>query len=220
MPSGEQDVAIRKRQQIDSSKKTMFFFVAGAAFLAGVALVVSIFLIQQIIFHSKVIATKNGTVSTLHSNISNAKELKDNIRVLETNDALKSVKSSDDSSPLQTILDALPAEPNADALGAALQQKFIGAVPGLTLESLTVDAASANEGESTSESAHKFNLSVSGAPDKLKELMERFEKSIRVIEITAMEIQAGDGKVVLNVQGKVPYNPAQAITLENKVVKP
>ena len=43
MPSGEQDVAIRKRQQIDSSKKTMFFFVAGAAFLAGVALVVSIF---------------------------------------------------------------------------------------------------------------------------------------------------------------------------------
>ena len=69
MPSGEQDVAIRKRQQIDSSKKTMFFFVAGAAFLAGVALVVSIFLIQQIIFHSKVIATKNGTVSTFHSNI-------------------------------------------------------------------------------------------------------------------------------------------------------
>ena len=54
----------------------------------------------------------------------------------------------------------------------------------------------------------------------MKELMERFEKSIRVIEITAMEIQAGDGKVVLNVQGKVPYNPAQAITLENKVVKP
>ena len=121
---------------------------------------------------------------------------------------------------MQTILDALPAEPNADALGAALQQKFIGAVPGLTLESLTVDAASAGERESTSESAHKFNLSVSGAPDKLKELMERFEKSIRVIEITAMEIQAGDGKVVLNIQGKVPYNPAQAITLENKVVKP
>ena len=160
MPSGEQDVAIRKRQQIDSSKKTMFFFVAGAAFLTGVALVVSIFLIQQIIFHSKVIATKNGTVSTLHSNISNAKELKDNIRVLETNDALKSVKSSDDSSPLQTILDALPAEPNADALGAALQQKFIGAVPGLTLESLTVDAASASEGESNSESAHKLTFQL------------------------------------------------------------
>ena len=50
MPSGEQDVAIRKRQQIDSSKKTMFIFVASAAFLAGIALVVSIFLIQQIVF--------------------------------------------------------------------------------------------------------------------------------------------------------------------------
>ena len=38
-------VAIRKRQQIDSSKKTMFAFIAGAAFLAGIALVVGIFLL-------------------------------------------------------------------------------------------------------------------------------------------------------------------------------
>lgn len=218
MPSGEKDVAIRKRQQIDSSKKTMFLFVAGAAFLAGVALVVSIFLLQQIIFHSRVIATKNGTVSTLDRNIKQAKELKDNIRVLETNDALKSVKAGEESSPLQSILDALPAEPNADALGAALQQKFIGAVPGVTLESLTVDANA--DTDTASESAHTFSLSVSGAPDKLKELLERFERSIRVIEIVSMEIQAGDGKVVMNIQGKVPYSPSQHITLENKVVKP
>ena len=50
MATDNKEVAIRKRQQIDSSKKTMFIFVASAAFLAGIALVVSIFLVQQIVF--------------------------------------------------------------------------------------------------------------------------------------------------------------------------
>ena len=49
MATDNKEVAIRKRQQIDSSKKTMFIFVASAAFLAGIALVVSIFLVQQIV---------------------------------------------------------------------------------------------------------------------------------------------------------------------------
>ena len=44
MATDNKEVAIRKRQQIDSSKKTMFIFVASAAFLAGnCALFVSIF---------------------------------------------------------------------------------------------------------------------------------------------------------------------------------
>ena len=38
MSANNKDVAVRKRQQIDSSRKTMFIFVAGAAFLAGIAL--------------------------------------------------------------------------------------------------------------------------------------------------------------------------------------
>ena len=46
MSANNKDVAVRKRQQIDSSRKTMFVFVAGAAFLAGIALVISIFLID------------------------------------------------------------------------------------------------------------------------------------------------------------------------------
>ena len=38
MATDNKEVAIRKRQQIDSSKKTMFIFVASAAFLAGMRL--------------------------------------------------------------------------------------------------------------------------------------------------------------------------------------
>ena len=63
------DVTIRKRQQIDSSKKAMFAFVAGAAFIAGIALVVSLFLVRQIVFHTKVLATKQDTITALDKNL-------------------------------------------------------------------------------------------------------------------------------------------------------
>ena len=94
MATDNKEVAIRKRQQIDSSKKTMFIFVASAAFLAGVALVVSIFLVQQIVFHSKILLEKQNTISRLDKNLSSVDELKKNIRVLDTNTALNSIKSS------------------------------------------------------------------------------------------------------------------------------
>lgn len=217
--AADKEVAIRKRQQIDASKKTMFLFVAGAAFLAGVALVVTIFLVQQIVFHARVMATKAGTIGTLEHNIKTAKELKDNIRVLETNEALGILKGRDGNSPLQVVLDALPAEPNVDALGASLQQKFIAAVPGLTLESLAVEPLT-TDGDQPSDSSLQFSLSVSGSAEKLKELLQRFERSIRVIEITSAEIQAGEGRVVLSVRGKAFYQPAQEVNLEPKVVKP
>ena len=64
MPNKE--VAIRKRQQIDSSKRTMFIAVAVVALISGIALVVSFFLVQQIIFHGKIIAEKQDTLNTIN----------------------------------------------------------------------------------------------------------------------------------------------------------
>ena len=66
MPNKE--VALRKRQQIDSSKRTMFIVVAVVALVSGIALVVSFFLVQQILFHGKVISAKqkNRTQSEDH----------------------------------------------------------------------------------------------------------------------------------------------------------
>ena len=220
----DKDVTLRKRQQIDSSKKTMFLFVAGAAFIAGVSLVVAYFLVQQIIFHGKVWTAKQETIATLDKNSTAIDELKKKIRVLETNTALNSVKIKDDSNALQTILDALPDNANADALGASLQNKFIGGVDGLTLDTLSVGSAdemasSGEEGEAGS-SAITFSMSVSGSADQLKELLTRFERSIRVIDITSAELQANERDLSLTILGKAYFEPAQVIELQSKVVKP
>ena len=222
MAADNKGVAIRKRQQIDSSKKTMFIFVASAAFLAGVTLVVSIFLIQQIVFHSKIIIEKQSTISRLDKNLKTIDELKKNIRVLDTNTALNSIKSSDESNALQTILDALPDNPNADAFGASLKNKFIDTTTGVTIQSLSVSQAGSGGESSESAPANtvSFTMEVSGPADRLKELLTKFESSIRVIDLKALEIQRNEDKLSLVVRGVAYYQPAQTVQLENKVVKP
>lgn len=228
MPTDNKEVAIRKRQQIDSSKKTMFIFVASSAFLAGIALVVSVFLIQQVIFHTKIIAEKQTTIGRLDKNIRNIDELKKNVRVLETNTALNSVKSSKDSSALQTILDALPDNANADALGASIKEKFIDSTNGIEINNLSItqpgklsDEGVGSSGQlpSGNQNVVAFSAQITGPSEKMKELLTKFEKSIRVIELTSFEIQAAGGNVSLVVQGVAYYEPVQTVQLEKKVVK-
>ena len=212
----------REVEDFDSSKKTMFIFVASAAFLAGIALVVSIFLVQQIVFHSKILLEKQNTISRLDKNLSSVDELKKNIRVLDTNTALNSIKSSSESNALQTILDALPDNANADALGASLKNKFIDTTTGVTIQNLTVaqSGSDSESSESTSENAISFTMEVSGPAEKLKELLTKLEASIRVIDLKTVEIQRNEDRLSLVVRGVAYYEPAQTIQLENKVVKP
>lgn len=231
MGSGDKDVALRKRQQIDSSKRTMFIFVAVAAFVSGMALVVSFFLVQQIWFQGRVISQKQATVNTINANLKAVDGLKDNIRLLDTNEALNSVKSSDDSSAVQAVLDALPTEPNADALGASLQVMFVGAIDGLTIESLSVTdpsdegalAASGSDSESESNDPNLgigFSMSVSGSAEQLKALLARFERSIRVIKIDNLSVEASKDSLTMDIEGRAYYQPAYDVKIDKKVIKP
>ena len=121
MPEVKKDQSAGKRQQIYKSGRTMFAWVAGASVIAGFAVVVAGFLIQRIVFESKVVVEKQNTVNTLQANNKAVDKLRDEIRVLNTNAALSSVKLNDNEEPLRVILDALPADNNALALGASVQ---------------------------------------------------------------------------------------------------
>ena len=54
----KKDAAIHKRQQIEQSSRVMFLWVAGASVIVGFALVISWFLVQQIIFKERVLGEK------------------------------------------------------------------------------------------------------------------------------------------------------------------
>jgi hypothetical protein len=227
------DVAIRKRSQIAKANKTMFIWIAVASALVGSAIVVSIFLAQKAFFNEKVLFEKQNTISNLDYNNKVAPDLENQIRVLDTNEALTSAKANESDQAIQVILDALPSEGNSLALGASLQNKLLTGIPGLTsLESLQVDPIIGIESLSADPTTVDastitgggnvitFNFSVKGSQDALKKVLQNLERSIRQIDITSIQIETQQNVQIMTVQAKAYYEPAKTIELQNKAVKP
>lgn len=223
----DKNVALRKRQQIENASKTMFLWVAGAAAIVGIALVLSFSLFERISFNQRVISEKNDTATTLHKNNETIEELKENIRVLNTNEALVDTPRAEDSEPISAILDGLPSTANSSALGASLQQKLLVS-GGVSIDSLTVDPIAGVEddedgdsGAGDNEITFQFVVSAgAGQADGLKQILRNIEKSIRVIDLTSLTIEQQNDKITLSAEGRAFYQPEKDVKLTEKVVRP
>lgn len=228
-------VAIRKRQQIAKANRMMFLWVAGVSALVGVAIVASIFLLQKAWFNEKVLAEKGKTAATLTENNQVINDLKDEVRVLNTNEALKSSMAPGESQPIQVVLDALPSDANSSALGSSLQEKFLNG-SGLTIESLNVDPvqgvesqesenvqdASQTSSENTGDNQITFRFAVStdvNNASAFKDLLQKLERSIRAIDITMLSIETQGTRLILTVDGRAFYEPAKTVELKDKTVR-
>ncbi len=221
------DAAIRKRTQIAKANKTMFIWIALASVLVGVAAVVSLFLVQNLIYKEKVLSEKQATVTTLTANNDVVPELADEVLVLDTNTDLASVKANESDQTLQVILDALPSEANSFALGASLQNKLL-VVDGISVESLQVDPVVGVETltsnrvvrGSSKASANEitFRFTVTGSQEALQKVLENLERSIRTIHIETVRIEIQSTGPEMTVEGKAFYEPAKTVELEEEVV--
>ncbi|MEO7904664.1 MAG: hypothetical protein ABIR91_02625, partial [Candidatus Saccharimonadales bacterium] len=154
---------------------------------------------------------------TLADNVESIKALKDQVRVLNTNQALKDSMAPGEDQPIRVVLDALPSYANSSGLGASLQEKFLNA-PGISVESLTVDpivgieaqsienvedAAVAAPVEGASEINFRFVVNVASSNiTALQELLQRFERSIRTIDIVQLTLEQQGGRLVLKAEGR------------------
>lgn len=225
----QDNAAIRKRTQIAKANRAMFLWIAGASALVGAALVVSFFMAQKLIYNEKVLSEKQTTVSTLEHNIAIVETLQDEIRILDTNTALSSVKANESDQALQVILDALPSEANSLALGASLQNKLLTGVDSLTVESLRVDSVVGVEtltGSKTKKNSKaksniiNFQFTVSGPEAALRQSLQNLERSIRTIKVNSVKIEIKGSGPSMVVQGQAFYEPAKTIQLEKKKVEP
>jgi len=228
----QKGAALRKRTQIAMANRVMFLWVAGVSVLFGFALVGSIFLTQKLLFNERVLNEKDRTVVILKSNNGNIKGLEDQIRVLDTNQALIDAKSESDDQAIQVILDALPSDANSLALGASIQNKLLANISGLTLNSLQVDPVIGVEslsGESSVENASvatsgskneiTFRFSVTGDEAALKQVLRNLELSIRTIDVISLKIEGQGATSVLSVQARAFYEPARVVQLKDKTVR-
>ena len=126
---------------------------------------------------------------------------------------------------MQTILDALPSTPNGSALGASLQGVLLQ-VDGVSVERLTVDslASSSEDSEATASGntiPFTFSVSVGGSQtEKLFELLQRLERSIRAVKVENVSVEMGGSKMTMNIDAVASYEPAKSIELKTKTEKP
>jgi hypothetical protein len=225
------DAAIRKRTQITKANRTMFAWVAIVSIILGFTIVGSVFLAQKLFFNEKVLAEKNKTISVLTSDNANITELESQVRILDANTALASVKASPNDQTLQVILDALPSDANSLALGASLQNKLLTGINGLTIVSLQVDpvvgvettdaslAATSATVVTGSQSQITFRFSVSGTQLALQQALQQLEKSIRAIDVTSLKVESQGATELMTVQARAFYEPARVVQLKDKVIK-
>ncbi len=214
--------AMRKRQVIADSNKTMFMWIAGMSAVVGICAVLALFLIQQIVFRTQVTSRLDETASILKKNNKVAETLVENVRLLEVNPALNSIKAHPEDKALQVILDALPADNNSLALGSSVQEKLVATIPGITIDSLIIEPSTdeSTVGESDSYTV-PFKLVISSADaNPLKDFLLKLERSIRVIDIDALTLERTEGRYTLVLAAHAYYEPAKVVELKDDVVKP
>lgn len=225
----DKNAALRKRQQIEKAGRTMFIWVAASSAIVGVAAVLSISLFQQLLFNQKVIHEKNVTVGNLRSNNDTVSKLKDNVRVLNTNQNLIDTPRLEGAEPISVVLDALPSQPNSLALGASLEQRLLK-VDGVNIESLVVDPISGIEGDSSASSSEgldenqigfRFTITADESKiDALREALRNLEASVRAIDMTSITVERQGTRISLTGQGHAFYLPEKKVELSEKSVKP
>lgn len=216
--------AIRKQQQITKSARNMFVSIAIASALVGFAVVTSIFLINKIVFNQRVISAKNKTLKDLRNNNANLPALKNEIAILETNEALRSSRVDSEQDAIRVVIDALPATDNPTALGASVRKLL--SVEGVRVEDLVVSSGgSVVDGEPTDEgsvdsdaastsdkslNAISFQFKAVGSVDVLNQVLKKLEQSIRAMSVDTVDFEIatdGDGQDTLTVVAHSFYQP-------------
>lgn len=217
---------LRKRQQISQANRMMLLWIAGVSIIVGVSIVLVVFLAQKIWFGEKVIGEKNKTVAVLEDNLKaiegtdDKSGLRDNIQERNTDQNLMSVRLNESDPPLQSILDALPANANSTALASSLQIKLLSGIPGVTIETITVDPADSDGGTDSDQIGFAFSVSTDNSNyAALKQVLERLEKSIRPFNVTSLNIEGQGSKVIMSVSGVSYYSSAKTVQLETKVIR-
>lgn len=224
------EVSLKKRAQISKANRTMFIWIAAASALVGAAAVVSYFMFKILLYEEKVLAVKADTVSTLSHNLKVVDDLRTEIKKLDANEALMSIKANETDRALQVILDALPAEANSLALGASLQSKLlVGGSANVTVESIQVDPVQGVESLTDSgvidasdagdnENAIRFQFVVRGSTEGIRGVLSNLERSIRTMKVTTLRISGEPGGQTMSVEGYAFYQPAKIIELRDQNV--
>jgi hypothetical protein len=227
-PSKNPTGGLKKRQQIENASRSMFIWVAIAAVAVSICVVMAQFLFQKWSYNNRVLTAKYKAADTLKKNIVNAKQLQEAVNGLVSNQDLASVKTNAEDPNTKSVLDALPSRFDPTALGTSLQQAILSR-SGVTIEGITVpsdeEAGTTTTGEEEAAASDatpkemKFEITVSGSYDKIRNMMLDLERTIRPMKVTSITLNGDDAAMTASIAGVTYYQPSKSATIKQEVVK-
>lgn len=224
-------VGVKKRQQIKNANKAVFIWVAAAATVVMIAVVLSQFMLKQFFFNADVISAQGKTNNILKDNAKNYEPLRIGVLKLLSSKQLTALKISPDDNALQVVIDAMPTENDQIGLAASLQQSVL-TKSGVMVERLNFDAGVPAASTPTTPAATTastpagslnevtFSLKATGTYDQIKKLLEDFHKSIRPISVVAIKLSGSSGSIVAEIQAKTFYATPQTTDMTKETKKP
>lgn len=222
---------VRKRQKIDQTNKQMMFWVAGAAAAVTICAMLAINLFGQIKYQAKIISKKSETSETLKTSLDAISTLTKNINTLQTDQNLLALRADTDDTAFNVVIDALPTEDDATALGSSIQEKvLVGS--GVSLESFeyaAVDTSATSGATDTTKStssirpeakAITFRFKITGSYDAIKAALVNIEKTIRPIIIQSLNIDGTVDNLTATISATTYYVPRVHYAVGQETILP
>lgn len=216
-----------KRIAIDKANTTLVAAVAVASFIVIFSIVASQALVEQMSYQTKVIKQKEIARNTLKDNLVAAEKLDTAYRefVNSPSNALggnPAGTGSKDGDNARIVLDALPSKYDFPGLATSIEKLIkennfnLDSIEG-TDDEITQAAAASSANPQAIEIP--LSLVVNTPPERGKELLQLFERSIRPFQIKKLTITSSENSLELSTDVVTFFQPEKNLDLKKEVVK-
>lgn len=216
-----------KQVMIDKANARIVAYVSVAAFILVFSLVATKTLIGQAAYQNKVISVKRKAVNQLKSDIAATDQLK------AAYDAFNSTPQNvlggnpdgigqQDGNNAKIVLDALPSSYDFPGLTTSLETILGEQKVKITSIAGTDDevAQSSNQTSSSPQPVPiPFTTLTSGSYDDAQHVVDAYQRSIRPIQITSLDLSGSGGSLSLTISAQTYYQPAKSLNISKQVVK-
>lgn len=216
-----------KRLAIDKANTTLVVAVAVASFIVIFSVVASQALFEQMSYQSKVTKQKEKARNTLNDNLAAAEQLDAAYKefVNSPSNALggnPAGTGSKDGDNARIVLDALPSKYDFPGLATSIEKLIkennfsLDSIEGTDDEIAQAAAASSANPQAVE---IPFSVVVNTPPERGKELLQLFERSIRPFQIKKLTITSSDNSLEVSAETATFFQPEKNLDLKKEVVK-
>lgn len=216
-----------KRVQINKANTAMVISTAIAAFVVTFSVIAGRALLNKRSYQNHIIGAKEKAVSQLQANIKATDSLATSYKafvgtpsnVLGGNPTGAGDKDGDNA---KIILDSLPSQYDFPALASSLEKILNDNGYKTTSISGSDDelAQQTNQATSTPKPvAIPFSIAVTTDLAGSKNLLSILERSVRPINVKALELNGSNSKLSVVITAETYYQPGKSLNIEKKVVK-